>query len=125
MIDLKKIYYDLRQGYAQFGFVLAVGNFIIIMYGLTDINKIISIWVFAGLFIIMMFVGLVLLGRFYRTKQNSVEHDLSYFQMRENAKTNRILFDAIIKLNEKFEIDSDKLIERRDFLSGIERKEKK
>lgn len=121
MLNIKKLYFDLRQGYSHFGAILGISNFVMISYGLTVIKDYIPF----RYFVIIVFFGmaflLVAIGMTFRKRQMSTDLDQGFLRASEASKTTRILFDDIFEIKKALNLQiSQESLDRRNLLKQIE-----
>ena len=121
MFNIKKLYFDLRQGYSHFGAILGISNFVMISYGLTVIKDYIPF----RYFVIIVFFGmtflLVAIGMTFRKKQMRTDLDQGFLRASEASKTTRILFDDIFEIKKALNLQiSQESLDRRNLLKQIE-----
>lgn len=77
-MNVKKIYFDMRIGQSVVFPVLAMINFIIISYSLTDISKMVSMEIYIPAVIAGMALVLIAIGGVFRRKQQSTDFTVAY-----------------------------------------------
>ncbi|HSA76902.1 MAG TPA: hypothetical protein VLE02_05105 [Nitrosarchaeum sp.] len=121
MLNIKKLYFDLRQGYSHFGAILGISNFVMISYGLTVIKEYIPFRYFVVIVFLGMAFLLVIIGMTFRKKQMSTDLDQGFLRASEASKTTRILFDDIFEIKKALNLQiSQESLDRRNLLKNIE-----
>lgn len=116
----RRRYLDLRLGWSTFAPVIAFANFIMISY--IALKDVFPIEVVLPFVVFGMIIGLTLLGNIFRKKQLSIDNNLNYEQQTEPAKTARILFDDLHKIQKHMGIEiSQESINRCRYMYDIER----
>jgi hypothetical protein len=119
MIWIRKRYTDLRFGLTAISPLLSFGTFVTVIY--TQISDSIAFEIFLPLMIVGLLSIVTVVGIMFRTMQLKVDSTLNYEQQIEPARTTRILFDDLHKIQEQLGIDiSDDSITRRKYMKNIE-----
>lgn len=108
----------MRYGYILIAPIITYSNFILIAYNFTFFKEIPF-----PIFVIILTLGilgtLVALGRIFRRNQLEVDEDLKYERARAQAKTNRIILEALHDTVLSYQMKKQ-ISERIEFLKGIE-----
>ena len=114
---IKRYFVDLRYGYSLIAPLIAYSNFLLIGYNFTEAHELIPFEIFTILFTAGMVSVLVVIGRTFRHKQLSTDEDLRYERAKQQARTNRILLEALAGRASHEDID-----ERIRYLRDVEAK---
>ena len=77
-MNIKRIYFDMRMGQSVVFPVLAMINFIIISYSLTDIASIMPMEMYVPIVISALILLLIAIGGIFRRKQQSTDYTVAY-----------------------------------------------
>ena len=116
----KRRFWDGRMGYPLVGACLNGGNFIILSYNFTGIEKLLPIELYAPLFIICSATLLVGVGHMYRNIQQRTEYDRIFERQPEQAKTLRLILEMALKEKNLSEDEKKEVNERLRYLKNIE-----
>jgi hypothetical protein len=111
--NLKRAYFDIRNGIGVIGPLVQFFNFVMLFY--LVLNKTDWLWIAMPAVIAGLFVAMLITGNIFRRVQLGTDFDLSYERSPEQAKTNRIILDALYKINPSPEIEA-----RLEYLRHIE-----
>lgn len=115
----KRRYTDLRFGWSVFAPVISFANFIMILY--LAVKDTLPVEIIIPFLVIGLVTGLTFLGTYFRRKQLPIDNTMHYEQQTESAKTNRILFDELHKIERHLGIEiSQESINRQRYMHDIE-----
>lgn len=115
---IKKAYTDVRSGNVVINPIIQFFNFIMLFYLVID--DYIPIWIFIPLFLIVLLSGLLFIGNKWRHIQSGTDLKLQYDKNFEQAKTNRIILEAVQSSVLHSTPLHDKIKDRIEYLKGIE-----
>lgn len=121
---LREGYVDLRFGWGAVAPIFGFSNFVLLAY-ISVIKEVLPLEVFAPVFGVTMLFSLTALGKVFRKKQLKVDSTLNYEQQTEPAKTARVMFDDLHKIQDHLNIPiSEESKERRNYMHDIENSKK-
>jgi hypothetical protein len=86
MYNLKRRYFDLRNGWQIIAPVFGFSNFTMLAY-LTFINDMMPVWLFGLISTPPILIILIFIGNVFRSKQMPMDLNLSYVKATEAGKT--------------------------------------
>jgi len=123
-LNIREKYLDIRLGWSNIAPVIALINFVMLVYITVKDNPslhFIPVNILMPIFIIGFSLFIITSGTIFRKKQMKIDSTLSYEQQREPAKTTRILFDDIHTIQKLLNIRvSSESINRRQYMYDIE-----
>jgi hypothetical protein len=115
MLDFKRKYFYLRQGWAVIAPIFGFSNFIMLIYITLELD--LPLYIFAPISGILIAVGLIIAGKTFREKQMSTDFNLSYFKATEAITTELIMWEQMEKLCAKNGVElTDSFKERKKLL---------
>lgn len=115
---IKKAYTDIRSGNTVVNPVIQFVNFIMLFYLVID--NYISIYIFIPLFLFTLLFGLLFIGNKFRHIQYGTDLKLQYDKNFEQAKTLRIILEAVQSSVLHSTPLHDKIKDRIEYLKVIE-----
>ena len=108
MLNPRRIYVYVRQGWGVVAPVFGFSNFIMLIY--ITLTFEIPLYVFAPLIAVPVLIGLVFTGKLFKDKQQPVDMSMNYFRSLEMLHSEYILWEQIgricknngVPLNEEF-----------------------
>ena len=92
-LKTKRHYADFRTGLPIIAPLLSISNFILLAYNFTALKDMVSIEIFGVGFAIIFVTSMVLIGNFYRKKQQPIDFGLQFERNRKNAMMFRLLLE--------------------------------
>ena len=92
-MNLKKNYAEFRIGLPIIAPLLAISNFILLAYNFTALKDVISIELFAIIFVAVFVGSMVLLGKTFRNKQQPTDITMSFERHKKQALMFRLLLE--------------------------------
>ena len=118
MLNIKRRYFDMRQGMITVSPAIQISNFIMLAY--LTISEIIPFYVFVPLFVIASVIGFTLIGNRFRNIQWATDINLGYEKSTELVKTTLFMMDAQIAIMESMKITiPSEYMKRYHYLSDI------
>jgi len=114
-MNFKKIYFDMRIGQSVFFPIMAMINFIIISYSLTDISNIVPMEYYVPIVISTLVISLILIGSVFRKRQHATDVTIAYENNPEFIRDMEALMSG----------DPDKIKARQDYHNEVLRRHSK
>lgn len=93
----KKRYFDARAGYTTVSPIIAILNFILISYNFSIMKEYMNIITFTILVGLGLIVALTMIGVVFRRNQYKVDLAFSYFENKEQLKTDLLILDSLVR----------------------------
>lgn len=112
----KRCYADVRWGYAQIGFFIGLGNFLILVYNFTDAKNYIDFGIFIPIISVIFLLVFLFVGTYFRKNQMAIDHDLGFERDPSTARIFRIILENLTpNIEIKNQIEYLKKIEEQRF----------
>lgn len=116
--NIKRRYFDFRNGNHTLSPILSFGNFMMLAY--LTINEFIPIWVFAPLFVFTVLVSFTIVGHYFRKIQIPTDLNMGYEKSTEAATTIVMMMESDRQIMDKLDIPYPKGFETRlDYMKKI------
>ena len=120
---LKRRYADMRYGQAQLAVMIGLINFLLISYNFSMFKDFIEFHWYVLIAINIFGVGLIVLGKGFRIKQMSTDHNLAFVQAPLDRKTDKIILENLLAIKKHLNLKiSDESIEFLELLKKIEKR---
>jgi len=117
-MNIKRRYFDMRQGNITVAPALQLTNFLMLSY--LTINEIIPIWLFAPIFILGILTVFTLVGNKFRKHQTPTDINMSYEKSTEAGKTVEQMMDAELLIMNHLGIKpTAEFLKRLDYMKRI------
>lgn len=112
--NLKRRYFDFRNGNQTLAPILQFSNFMMLAY--LTINDVIPMWVFAPIFVITVLISFTVVGHYFRKIQVATDLNMGYEKATEAGATVYHMMKAIEDPNYT---KSDEYQNRMDYMKRI------
>lgn len=101
---LKRRYADMRYGQAQLAVIIGIINFLLISYNFSMFKDFIEFHWYVLVAINIFGIGLILLGKGFRVKQMSTDHNLAFSQAPLDRRKDRIILENLLEIKKHLKL---------------------